>query len=255
MIFNISRATAAQFGYSSLSFLFYFIYPQAWRKISESFNSQTRNGAKTIDQLKIKWKNLTTASKGAARARKLSLKKTGGGPYEKPDGIIDDAIDIDPIEVDGLENEFDSDAVFSRNTSRATSTVTSVQQETDSTDAVLENDDEVVGGTSTAGQPTLAAILTTPGTGNALVNRFARQPRTPRAPVVVTDPEVFDLRKRKLQLEVKLLERQIKISELDEEEKKLKIDKLRRELGATDDRQPHYYSNQDFTYILNNDNN
>lgn len=219
--------------FHSFHILTHILY-QKWEEIASSFNSQTKNGRKTVDSLMTKFKNLKATKKSKLSKDRREILKTGGGTADLSSSSNDvDAFNFRSMQIEGLGNTFDSDGIVN-NPSVPASTVEQSQ-------IVHEQQDHTIVILEPTGEPTTcAAILTTPNTGNKVMSRFAK-PKTPKTPIE-SDPDIIRLRKRKAELEVAILENQLENTELEKEKvkveiekNKLKIAKIRYDLGLNDD--------------------
>lgn len=180
---------------------------------------------------------MKTHAKKKLSSNRIEMLKTGGGSADLQK--VDDysAFNFRPVQIEGLANLYDSNAIDGNGSDANVSTY-QVFEVSDSQNVTQQSNgpNSSVHCSESAEVATVTAILTTPKTGNAMMDRFSK-PRTPKT-VVEMNPELLELRKRKAELEVQFLEIQIKKAEMEAEmvkttteKNKLKIAKLRKELN------------------------
>lgn len=169
-----------------------------------------------MDSLQVKYKNLKAQTKKKLSNNRAESMKTGGGSANL-ENVNELQFGFKDVQISGLINHFDSDGIISY----ATNSVVQFESE-------VIHPIEVANVDNTSEKATVAAILTAPERGNALISRFAK-PKTPKN--VEADPELVSMRKRKIELEVELLELQIKNEKIKAKKDELELLKLRRDLG------------------------
>lgn len=82
-----------------------------WKKIEKEFNSNCKNGFRSMKNLKEKYNNLKKRTKQKWAEEKKLVLQTGGGSYKPPlDTEMDNTIkDILGEQLTGLSNDYDSD--------------------------------------------------------------------------------------------------------------------------------------------------